>query len=64
MTYDEVEVGQKVQINTAAPKYRAKGTVVSKHIQRIAGEKREVVIVDDTRGSRRVCAPRVLEALA
>jgi hypothetical protein len=65
MTYDEVEVGQKVKINLKARGNRNnEGTVKAKEILTIGGREVERVYVDTTAPlGRRLCSPTVLEPL-
>jgi hypothetical protein len=64
MTYEEIEVGQKVFINVKPKKYQGNGVVAGKEVQTVKGRPIENIYVDDERRGRRVCAPSVLEPLA
>lgn len=61
MTFDEIENGQRVNIITRNPKYRATGTVVNKEIIQFPNRTVERVYVDTDRKHRRLCSPTVLE---
>jgi hypothetical protein len=62
MTYDQIEPGQEVRIVVPTPKFCADGVVKDKERVTVAGTERERVYVDTVHGSRRICAPSVLEA--
>lgn len=61
MTYDEIQVGQRVKITLPTSRYNATGTVKAKEVVAVAGKRRECVYVDtDISKARRLCAPSVL----
>lgn len=61
MTYEEIQVGERVWIKTESTRYQEAGTVKAKEIVTVAGKPRERVWIDTDRRGRRVCVPSVLD---
>lgn len=60
MDYDEITVGQRVEIVTTSHRFRDKGTVRAKEIVDVAGRPTERVYIDADSGRRRMIHPSIL----